>query len=74
MGVLGDGQAAAHQRQTDQARPLHSWTADLQTQPGKVWELLTLAQQQQVLRTIISTCCSLLSPAISRSVKEGSKQ
>jgi len=74
MGVLGDGQASARQRQTDQARPLHSWTADRQTQPGKVWELLTLAQQQQVVRTIVNTCCSLLSPAISSSVKGGSKQ
>jgi hypothetical protein len=71
MGVWREGQAAARQQQADQARPLLSWTADLQTQPEEVWELLTLAQQQQLLRIITNTCCSLVSPAISSSIREG---
>jgi hypothetical protein len=74
MEVGGEGQAAARQLQVDQTRPLLAWTTELQTEPGEVWELLTRVQQQQVLRIITSTCCSLVSSAISSPIKEGSRR
>jgi hypothetical protein len=71
MGVLGEGQTAVRQLQANQTRPVLPWTTDLQAQPGEVWKLLTLAQQQQVFQIITSTCCSLVSPAISSPVEGG---
>ena len=74
MEGLGESQTSARQPQADQTRPKLPRMTEFQTQPREVWNLLSVAQRQQVLQMITSTCCSLVSPAISSPVEERSRQ
>jgi len=73
MGILGESQISARQPQADQTRPKLPRVTEFQTQPREVWNLLSVAQQQQVLQIITSTCCSLVSHQSSNSLEDGSR-